>query len=221
MTSPQPSSAQTRTKPLLRGVFHQAAAWIAAPAALVLWLGAGSESARAGAATYGLSLVALFAISAIYHRPTWPPRARDWMGRLDHSAIFFLIAGTYTPFGLLLGPGGGYAVLAVVWGGAVGGIILSLVWPTAPKPVMAAIFVLLGWAFVPVGPTLFFTLGLSKVTLIFAGGLLYTAGAVVYALKRPDPFPRIFGYHEVFHVFVVVAAILHYAAVAMILPAIA
>jgi hemolysin III len=202
-------------------VLHEAAAWVAAPAAVALWLGAGSEAARAGAATYGLSLVALFAISAIYHRPTWPPRARDWMGRVDHSAIFFLIAGTYTPVGLLLGPGPGHTMLAVVWGGAVGGVILSLAWPTAPKPVMAAIFVLLGWAFVPVGPTLFFTLGVSKVTLIFAGGLLYTAGAFVYALKRPDPFPRIFGYHEVFHLFVVVAAILHYAAVAMMLPEIA
>ena len=221
MEPQQSESGKPRQKPLLRGVFHQVAAWVAAPAALVLWLAAGSVPARTGAATYGISLVVLFATSAIYHRPTWAPRVRDWMGRLDHSAIFLLIAGTYTPFGLLLGPAGGYTVLAVVWGGALVGIVLSMVWPTAPKPVMTAIFLLLGWTFLPVGPTLFFALGASKVTLLLAGGVLYSAGAIIYALKRPDPFPRVFGYHEIFHVCVVVAAVFHYVAVAMVLPAIA
>lgn len=214
---PKPKPGQ---KPLLRGVLHHATALVATPAALLLWWNASSRGAQVGAATYGLSLVALFAVSASLHRPTWGPRVRDWLGRVDHSAIFFLIAGTYTPFGLLLGPGGGHTVLAVVWGGAALGVLLSLVWPTAPKPLMAAIFVALGWVFIPVGPTLFFALGLSKVTLLLAGGLLYTAGAVVYALRRPDPFPRVFGYHEVFHLFVVVAAGFHFAAVAMVLPGI-
>lgn len=217
----QQRSPSPRVKPLLRGVLHQVAAWLAAPAALALWLEAHSEPARVGALVYGLSLLGLFAVSAIYHVPTWAPKARDWMGRLDHSAIFVLIAGTYTPFGLLLGPSGGYTVLTVVWGGALMGIVLSLLWPRAPKPLMAAIFVALGWVFVMIGPQLFFALGPANVTLLLVGGLFYTAGAVVYAVKRPDPLPRVFGYHEVFHLFVVIAAVLHYVAVATILPFIA
>jgi hemolysin III len=214
-------TAPSRIKPRLRGVSHQVAAMISAPAVALLWLGAGTGSARLGAAVYGASLVVLFSISAFYHRPTWPPLARDWIGRLDHSAIFLLIAGTYTPFGLLLGPAGGTTLLAVVWGGALLGVLSSLVWPDAPKPLRAALYVALGWTFLAKLPALLQAAGPLAFGLLFAGGVVYTAGALVFALQRPDPFPRVFGYHEIFHLLVVVAAALHFAAVSLTLPALA
>jgi hemolysin III len=209
-----------RLKPQLRGVSHLFAACIAAPAALLLWAGAGSSSARLGAAIYGLSLFSLFAISAIFHRPTWQPRTRDLVGRLDQSAIFLLIAGTYTPFGLLLGAGG-HTLLIFVWAGAFCGVVLSVVWPSAPKPLMAAIYVLFGWSFVMLVPSLLRATGSVVMVLVLLGALAYTVGAAVYALRRPDPFPRVFGYHEVFHLLVVAAAVLHFAAVSLALPSLA
>jgi len=205
-------------KPRFRGVSHVLAACLAAPAAVLLWAGAGSFAARLGAAVYGLSLFALFATSAIFHRPTWAPRARDVVGRLDQSAIFLLIAGTYTPFGLLLGPGTGHVLLAFVWGGALCGVALSLAWPEAPKPLMAAIYVAFGWSLAILVPSLFRVAGPTVLGLIMLGALGYTVGAVIYAMRRPDPFPRTFGYHEIFHVLVVVAAACHFAAVTLTLP---
>jgi hemolysin III len=203
-----------REKPLLRGVSHE----IAAFAALVAWIGlvavAPNGLARAAATVYGATLLALFTISALYHRPTWAPRARLFWRRLDHSAIFLLIAGTYTPFCLLLGGAAGRAVLAVVWTGAAMGVAQAVVWPTAPKPLIAGIYVALGWVIVPVMPALARSLGAPAVALLGAGGVAYTVGAVVYALRRPDPFPRVFGYHEVFHALVVVAATLHFVVAA-------
>jgi hemolysin III len=197
-------------KPLLRGVSHE----IAAFAALAAWIGlavaAHPGRGRVAADVYGASLFALFTISALYHRPTWPPRARLLWRRLDHSAIFLLIAGTYTPFCLLLGGTAGNALLAVVWGGAAAGVVQSVAWPTAPKPLSAAVYLLLGWVVVPVLPALRQELGLLSIGLLAAGGLAYSLGAVVYALRRPDPFPRVFGYHEVFHALVIVAAVLHF-----------
>ncbi|MBP7617969.1 MAG: hemolysin III family protein [Geothrix sp.] len=205
-------------KPRLRGLSHLVATCVAAPAAVVLWWGAGSWAARWGAAIYGLSLVMLLAMSATYHRPTWRPRARDWMGRLDQAAIFLLIAGTYTPFGLLLGPPG-HLLLMLAWGAALGGVALSLLWPTAPKPLMAGIYVAFGWSFALLVPSLFRAAGVAVLGLIVAGAVAYTVGACIYALQRPDPFPRTFGYHEVFHLLVVVAAACHFAAVSLALPA--
>ncbi len=207
-----------RVKPRLRGLSHLVATCVAAPAAVVLWWGAGSWAARWGAAIYGLSLVMLLAMSATYHRPTWRPRARDWMGRLDQAAIFLLIAGTYTPFGLLLGPPG-HLLLMLAWGAALGGVALSLLWPTAPKPLMAGIYVAFGWSFALLVPSLFRAAGVAVLGLIVAGAVAYTVGACIYALQRPDPFPRTFGYHEVFHLLVVVAAACHFAAVSLALPA--
>jgi hemolysin III len=202
-----------RVKPLLRGVSHEAAVYVAAPAALALWAWAPPGFAG-GAATYGLSLVALFLVSALYHRPTWRPRQRDLLGRLDHAAIFFLIAGTATPVGLLLAPAGGTLFLWVVWVGAAAGVALSVLWPRAPKALMAVLFVLLGWTAVPMLPAMLRGLGPVVMALIVLGGLLYTAGAVVYARRRPDPFPAVFGYHEIFHLCVIAAALLHFGAVA-------
>lgn len=215
-TRPAPQ-AGPRRKPALRGVSHEIAAWLAVPASYFLWRSAGSPQARLGAAVYGVTLVALFAVSAFYHRPTWSPRIRSWIGRLDHSAIFLLIAGTYTPLGLVIGPGTGHNLLRMVWCGAAAGIVLALVWPDAPKKVMAGIFVLLGWALVPAVAELSRAVGLHGFLLILAGGLVYTAGAVVYAVRRPDPLPRVFGYHEVFHLLVIAAAGLHYAAIARVI----
>lgn len=210
---------EPRVKPRFRGMSHLLAACIATPAAVFLWFGAASWAARWGAAIYGLSLVLLLATSAVYHRPTWGLRARDLLGRLDQSAIFLLIAGTYTPFGLLLGAGTGHLLLGLVWGGALGGVALSLLWPTAPKPVMAGIYVAFGWSFALLVPSLFHAAGVVVIGLIVAGALAYTVGALIYALRRPDPFPLTFGYHEVFHLLVVVAAVCHFAAVSLTLPA--
>jgi hemolysin III len=213
-------STPARKKPLLRGVSHEAAAYLSAPAAVALWASA-PASLQPGVAAYGLSLVVLFMMSAVYHRPTWRPRMRDWLGRCDHSAIFLLIAGTGTPLFLSLGPGAGHTVLWVVWSGALAGVAMSLLWPTVPKALMAGLCVLLGWAAVPVLPDMFRVLGPAVMALVVAGGLLYTVGAFVYARKWPDPFPAIFGYHEIFHLCVIAAAVLHFSAVAGALPSVA
>ena len=166
------------------------------------------------AAVYGVALTAQFSISALYHRPRWGDRARLLMRRLDHAAIFMLIAGTYTPFCLLLPPETGRPLLLVVWSGALAGMVLSVLWPLAPKWLMALLTVALGWAIVPTFPSMLAAIGWSGVGLLGAGGLAYTLGAVVYATRFPDPSPRVFGYHEVFHVLVIAAAICHYIAVA-------
>jgi hemolysin III len=203
-----------RPKPLLRGVSHELAAGVALFAWLALALFAASTRALVAANVYGVSLVSLFLVSAVYHRPTWTPRSRLFMRRLDHAAIFLLIAGTYTPMCLLLAPGTGRVILAVVWGGAALGILQSVFWVHAPKPLVAAAYVVLGWVVVPVLPTLSGTLGAGAVALLATGGGLYTLGAVIYATRRPDPFPRVFGYHEIFHALVIAAAACHFAVVA-------
>jgi hemolysin III len=208
------STAAAPEKPLLRGLSHEIAAVVALFAWGALALAADPGRARAAANVYGASLVTLFAVSATYHRRTWAPRARLLMRRLDHSAIFVLIAGTYTPFCLLLPPASGVRLLAIVWGGAAAGVAQAILWPRAPKPLVAAVYVLLGWVVVPVLPTLRAAIGGGAIALLLAGGAAYTLGAVVYALRRPDPFPRVFGYHEVFHALVVFAAACHFAVVA-------
>lgn len=204
----------TAVKPLLRGVSHEIAAGIAFAAWILLVAAAPSARARVAAAAYGASLFTLFTVSALYHRPTWSPRARLAMRRLDHSAIFVLIAGTYTPFCLLLGGSRGGAMLAIAWGGALLGMTRAVLWPRAPKVLVAAISVALGWLVLPILPALRGILGSGAVGLLAAGGIVYSLGAVVYATRRPDPFPRVFGYHEVFHAMVIAAAGLHFAVAA-------
>jgi hemolysin III len=208
------SASAAATKPLLRGVSHEIAAGVALAAWIALAALAPSSRGLAAASVYGASLFALFGVSALYHRPTWPPRARLWLRRLDHSAIFLLIAGTYTPFCLVLGGARGDMLLAVAWGGATLGILQSVLWVRAPKPLVAVVYVLLGWVILPVMPALTARLGPGAVALLAAGGITYSLGAVVCAARRPDPFPRVFGYHEVFHALVVVAAGLHLAVAA-------
>lgn len=208
------AAEQRGEKPLLRGVSHEIAAAAALAGWIVLALLAPSARARAAASVYGASLFALFAVSALYHRPTWAPRARLAMRRADHAAIFLLIAGTYTPLCVLLGGARGGALLAIVWTGAVLGIAQAIVWPRAPKPIVAIVYLALGWIVLPVLPALRALLGPAALALLAAGGIVYSLGAVVYAARRPDPFPRVFGYHEVFHAMVIAAAALHFAVVA-------
>lgn len=203
-----------RTRPLLRGVAHLFAALVALPAAAWLVLAAGTPPAAIGAGVYGASVVVLFTVSAIYHRVFWTdPGIRSIVGRIDHSAIFLLIAGTYTPFCLLIGPGGGYALLATVWASAALGILLVVFFPRTPKPVRSALYVLLGWLIVPFLPALHAALGGRAFLYILVGGAFYTVGAVIYAMRRPDPFPRVFGFHEIFHLLVVAAATCQFFAV--------
>ncbi|HEX2799440.1 MAG TPA: hemolysin III family protein [Thermoanaerobaculia bacterium] len=202
------------SKPLLRGVLHEVAAFVAAIAGGILVLEAPGSRARAGAIVYGISLVALFSVSAIYHRPNWSEKIRRVLRRVDHSAIFLLIAGTYTPFAFLLGSRVGWVFLGIVWAGALFGIVLSIAWVGAPNVLVAAVCVLLGWAALPILPALKAALGTGAVVLLAAGGIVYSLGAVVYAVRRPNPFPGVFGYHEVFHALVIIAAACHFAVVA-------
>jgi hemolysin III len=187
----------------------------------LLLLTAPTGRALAAAAVYAASVSALFGTSALYHRVTWSPRAYRRMRRLDHAMIFVLIAGTFTPFGLLALSGAlATAILSVVWGGAAGGILLKLVWIDAPRWLSAGVYVALGWVGVAAVPALVVRVGWIATGLLLLGGLLYSAGALVYAFRRPDPVPAVFGYHEVFHALVIAAALAQYAAVAFfVVPA--
>jgi len=208
-----------KEKPKLRGVSHQIAFFVALAAAGVLVLTAPSARAAGACAIYGATLAALFGISALYHRPHWAPPQRQIMRRLDHSAIFLLIAGTYTPVFLLMDTTAGHRPLWIVWIGAALGIFKSMLWPHAPKVLTAALCLLLGWAVigdvVRLGPLM----GATTVTLLVAGGVIYSLGAIVYARKKPDPVPHIFGYHEVFHALVIVASICNFIHVVRVVHA--
>ena len=187
---------------------------IVAGAVLVVLAPAGSG--RLAAAIYAVSLCGMLGASAAYHRlqrlsPVW----RTWLQRLDHSMIFVLVAGTTTPFALLLLDGAASAVvLGVVWGGALLGVVFAAAWPSAPTWLRAALYVALGWGAAASAPGMIAAAGIAPVVLLAIGGVLYTVGAVVYVAQRPDPAPAVFGYHEVFHVFVIAAAVVHFAAVA-------
>jgi hemolysin III len=205
-------------RPRLRGVFHQYAFLVSVVVGTLLVAGASGGVERASAAVFASAVAAMFGISALYHRVTWQPGAGRWMRRLDHAAIFLLIAGTYTPFGLLALSGAWrWTVLPIVWGGAFVAIVLKLAWLDSPKWLTAGIGIALGWIGVVLFPELWSQSGPVGVTLLAAGGVLYTAGAVIYARRRPDPLPAVFGYHELFHALVIGAAACQYAAVALFL----
>ncbi len=209
-------------KPRLRGVSHEWAFFVSLFLGAALIIAAKTEKATLAVAVYAVSLSALFGTSALYHRVNWTrPDIRRLMRRLDHSMIFFLIAGTYTPFALLAlhGPLAS-AILLVVWIGAIAGAVVEMIWIDHPKWVAALIYMSLGWVAAVSFPELWSSMGVAGTLLVAAGGLLYTAGAVVYATQRPDPNPRVFGYHEVFHLLVIAAAAAHFTAVAFFaLPA--
>src|SRR5438270_1421218 len=209
-------AAVEAVKPRLRGVLHQYSFFVALAGGAVLIIVAHGARTRVAMTVYALSVAGLLGTSALYHRRDWTDRARMWMRRLDHSMIFVLIAGTYTPFALLVLHGGiATAILITVWAGALAGIVLNLVWVTAPKPVTAAVYITIGWVAVAAMPQLAHAIGAVGVGLVLGGGILYTIGAVVYALRRPNPLPGVFGYHEVFHALVVAAAVAHFTAVAI------
>jgi hemolysin III len=204
-------------KPRWRGVLHQYAFFVALVLGAALVIAADGARARTAALIYAFGLAGLLGTSALYHRVTWgSDRARMWMRRLDHSMIFVLIAGTATPIAMLVLENPMRTVLlCVAWGGALGGVALSLLWPTAPKWVSSAAYLAVGWAGATAIPSLA-GYAWSAFALLAAGGVLYTVGAIVYALGRPDPAPAVFGYHEIFHALVVVAAALHFAAVGIV-----
>ena len=203
-------------KPRLRGVLHQWAFVSSLPLGVALVVAAEDVRARIAVTVYAVSLVALFGISALYHRVNWRSlTARRWMRRLDHSMIFVVIAGSYTPFALLALHGPlAVAILVAVWAGALGGVVLNLVWSSAPKWLRAMLYVALGWVAVAALPQLAAAIGTGGLTLVALGGVLYTLGAVVYSVKRPDPVPSVFGYHEIFHALVTIAAALQFAVIA-------
>jgi hemolysin III len=204
-------------KPRLRGVIHQWAAVGAFVAGVALVCIAPEIRRSVAAAVYSLSLLTLFSVSATYHRINWGPRARLRMRRLDHAAIFVLIAGTYTPVGLIaLGPGDGTRLCALAWACAAVGIIKSIFWSGSPKWVTAVLAVAVGWCVVPFLSAVVRALDTTQFWLIFGGGVFYTVGALAYASRRPNPVVGVFGYHEVFHACTVVAAAMHFAAIATI-----
>jgi len=211
--------AAARVKPRLRGVFHELGFYAAVGVGVALVLTAEAGRARVSAAVFSACVAACFGASALYHRPTWRPNVRAWLARLDHGGVYLLIAGTYVPFGLLvMSTAWAVPVLSVVWGGALLAILLKLVWVQAPKWLSAIIGIGLGWVAAAAFPQLLKVQPLG-IVLVIVGGLLYTAGAVVYARRRPDPVPHVFGYHELFHVLTLGGVTCHYAAIAFfVLP---
>jgi hemolysin III len=204
-------------RPRLRGVSHQYAFFVSLVLGAALVGAADGAGRRTSAAVFAVALATMFGVSALYHRVTWQPRARRWMRRLDHAAIYLLIAGTYTPFALVALDGAWrWTILPIAWGGALAAIALKVAWTDAPKSLAAGIAMALGWAGVVALPQLWSHAGALGVGLLAVGGVLYTAGAVVYARQRPDPVPAVFGYHELFHAFVIAAAACQFAAVALL-----
>ena len=206
--------------PLLRGWLHLACFFLSIPAGVVLILQASAGRAQVGAVIYAVGLTALFGVSAAYHRPRWSPKWRARFKRLDHGTIFVMIAGTYTPLCLVvLGGVVGTVMLVSVWAGAVAGVVLAAVGIAERRYIGGACYVALGWVAVAAAPTLVQKLTASQLALVFAGGVIYTVGVVVLGSKRPDPFPRVFGYHEVWHVMVVAAAVCHFIAIQSVITA--
>jgi hemolysin III len=207
-------------KPRLRGVSHQYAFFVSLACGVGLILAASEGRARVAATIYAAAVSALLGTSALYHRVTWRPGPRRWMRRLDHSMIFVLIAGTYTPVALLALSGTlSRVVLIVVWAGAAAGVVFKLLWIDAPKWLFAVTYIALGWVSAAIFGELPGAIGWLGVAGLAVGGLLYTAGAVIYATGKPNPVPGVFGYHEVFHALVIAAASLHYAVIAFaVLP---
>jgi hemolysin III len=206
-------------KPRLRGVFHELGFYAALCTGFVLVVSARQGRPREAAIVFAASVAICFGASALYHRPTWTPSVRAWLARLDHAGVYLLIAGAYTPFAfLVMSPGWAVPILALVWSGAFLGVLLKLFWVSAPKWVSATIALALGW----VGAAAFsqlLKLELPGLLLVVAGGIFYTVGAIVYVLRRPDPVPGFFGYHEVFHVLTLAATACLYVSIAFfVLP---
>ncbi|HYM16768.1 MAG TPA: hemolysin III family protein [Dehalococcoidia bacterium] len=202
--------------PQLRGVLHLVAAGLAPVGLLVLLLIADSPARYVGAAVFASSLILLYATSATYHVGHWPQRARDMVMRADHATIFVFIAGTYTPFCLVtLGGAWGISMLSVVWTFAGLGALLKIIWPRAPRWLGVSLYLGLGWIGAIAAAPIISSLPVTALALLVTGGMLYTVGAIVYATRWPDPFPRMFGFHEVFHALVVAGTVLHFTLIAL------
>ncbi len=213
-------AATESVRPRLRGVSHEYAFFVSLACGVALILTASDGRARLAATIYAVAVSGLLGTSALYHRVTWRPEARRWMRRLDHSMIFVLIAGTYTPVALLALKGSlASMILIVLWAGALGGVVFKLLWIDAPKWLLAAVYVAFGLVSATVFGELPAAIGWLGVAGLATGGLLYVIGAIVYASGRPNPWPKVFGYHEVFHALVLAAAALQYAVIAFaVLP---
>ncbi len=203
-------------KPQLRGWLHAATAPLALAAGIVLVALSPTPSTRIGSAIFAFSALALFTASASLHRGTWSPRTNLWLRRLNHSSIFLLIAGSYTPFTLILLDGAERtSLLAIAWGGAALGIAFRLFWATAPRWLYTPIYMALGWAAVFYLPSFFASASTAVIALLVAGGVLYTVGGVIYGFRWPNPSPRWFGFHEVFHTLTIVAFATHYTGISL------
>ena len=203
--------------PVFRGVSHRAMFIVALTLAPIMIVGAPGAGPRLVIAFYTLSIAALFGVSALYHRVPWSPRVRRAMQRLDHAVIFLAIGGTYTPVALFaLSPGAAKLVLSLVWGGAAVGVFMRVRFTDARKAVVALPYLVVGWCLMAVVADAWHHLGVVGFLLLLVGGLAYTAGALVFAFQRPDPWPATFGFHEVFHVLTVAGAALHYVAIAFV-----
>ena len=214
--------ARPLPRPRMRGWLHYWSFYVSlAGGATLIALAGSTVSGLAALATsvYVATVLGLFGVSALYHRHTWQSStARVWMKRLDHSMIFLFIAGTYTPFSLLaMDRTTGYIVLGVVWGGAVAGVALKLLWPHAPRWLGVPIYLAVGWVAVFVLPQILHHAGVAALVLMLAGGLLYSIGAVFYATRWPNPWPSTWGHHEFFHAATVLAATCHYIAIWFVL----
>ncbi|MGV9776311.1 PAQR family membrane homeostasis protein TrhA [Streptosporangium sp. NPDC003464] len=219
-TAPERLTLPESIKPRLRGWLHAGALPVALIAGFVLVALGPTLQARLAAAIYAITSGLLFGISATYHRGALSPRLGEVLRRLDHANIYLIIAGTYTPFAMLAldGPARA-AVLGVIWTGAVAGVLFRVLWTGAPRWLSTALYIGLGWTAVFVLPQLVAGAGVAAVVLVFVGGLLYTVGGVVYGLRRPDPSPRWFGFHEVFHALTVAAYLVQYVAVSLVVYA--
>jgi len=215
MQSSGTTLANVPTRPVLRGVFHQVGFSVSLVVGTLLIVGADGTRQHVAAAVFAAAVAICFGSSALYHRITWTPELRLWMRRVDHAGVYLLIAGTYTPVCLLVLTGAWrWTVLAVVWAGSGAAAIFKFVWVAAPKWLAAAIGIALGWVAVAVLPQLASSLDPAGVALLGAGGLVYTAGAIIYARGRPDPVPAVFGYHELFHALTLIAVSCQYVAIA-------
>jgi hemolysin III len=204
-------------KPRLRGRLHQYAFFVALVCGIVLCSIAATRPGLApflSTLIYSVTVLGLFGISALYHRLTWSERGYQIMRRLDHSMIFIFIAGTYTPFCvLLLERDKATLMLSLIWIGALGGVALKSIWPHLPRWVGAPLYLALGWGAVAILPDILHNGGVADLVLLAAGGLIYSVGAVFYAMRRPNPWPTVFGHHEFFHACTLLAAICHHVAV--------
>ena len=208
----------TIAKPRLRGVSHQVAFYVASVSGILLVASMAHTGRAVGAtAVYVALLAGMFGVSALYHRIDWSPRAFGWLRRADHAMIFACIAGTYTPFCVLaVEPGVGTRLLALAWTGAALGILRAMLWPLAPRALMTLLYVAVGWIGIAHLPEVHAAVGSVSFVLLIAGGAWFTLGALVYALKRPDPVPAVFGYHEVFHLLIILGCACHFVAVARV-----